>query len=159
MPTPRNPIAATVSISLVLLLQGCASTKEDVFPDDMRPMRAVYDDHFARLKTRGIEGVRAELQKERTRPPAQTAGTGPLLPVNKAPGVQLTALEGAEGRLAGYTRQVHNEIEALFPTLPNSDLIMYVYPHLSEDGAPVPGYATAFPFYERVEYALPGEVP
>jgi len=23
----------------------------------------------------------------------------------------------------------------------------------------VPGYVTTFPFYEKVEYALPGEVP
>jgi len=37
---------------------------------------------------------------------------------------------------------------------------MYVFPHLAgEAHAPVPGYATAFPMYEQVEYALPGEVP
>ncbi|MGH7395628.1 MAG: TIGR03751 family conjugal transfer lipoprotein, partial [Candidatus Methylomirabilales bacterium] len=53
----------------------------------------------------------------------------------------------------------HTEIEALFPALPNPQLVLYVYPHLGEDGAPVPGYATAFPLYERVEYALPGEAP
>ena len=37
---------------------------------------------------------------------------------------------------------------------------MYVFPHLAgETRAPVPGYTTAFPMYEQVEYALPGEVP
>ena len=37
---------------------------------------------------------------------------------------------------------------------------MYVFPHLSGDErTPVPGYVTTFSFYEKVEYALPGEVP
>ncbi|MGH8565473.1 MAG: hypothetical protein ACREXW_15835 [Gammaproteobacteria bacterium] len=55
---------------------------------------------------------------------------------------------------SGYTREAHDEIEARFPVLPNPQLVLYVYPHLGEDGAA----ATAFPLYERVEYALPGEV-
>ena len=37
---------------------------------------------------------------------------------------------------------------------------MHVFPHLAiEDRVSVPGYVTSFPFYERVEYALAGEVP
>ena len=32
-------------------------------------------------------------------------------------------------------------------------------PHLAtEERVPVPGYTTAVPLYERVEYALPGEL-
>ena len=32
-------------------------------------------------------------------------------------------------------------------------------PHLATDArVPVPGYTTAVPLYERVEYALPGEL-
>ena len=46
-----------------------------------------------------------------------------------------------------------------FPRLPNPSLVMYVFPHLAgAERTPVPGYATTFPLYERVEYALPGEV-
>lgn len=57
-----------------------------------------------------------------------------------------------------YTRTAQNEIDALFVRLPNPDLVMYVFPHLSgEEGVPVPGYSTVFPLYERVLYALPGE--
>ena len=55
-------------------------------------------------------------------------------------------------------RDALNEIDVLFPRLSNPTLVMYVFPHLA-GGAPVPGYATAFPLYEGVEYALPGEVP
>ena len=50
------------------------------------------------------------------------------------------------------------EISQLFPTLPNPQLMMYVYPHLSHlDEAPVPGYTTAFSLYEKNYYAVEGE--
>ena len=86
---------------------------------------------------------------------AGTADTIDGAPVaGPVPGVRAT-----EVNLAGYTRTAATEIDAIFPRLPNPDLVMYVFPHLSEQGAPVPGYATSFPMYERIEYALPGEVP
>ncbi|MDX1656612.1 MAG: TIGR03751 family conjugal transfer lipoprotein, partial [Candidatus Competibacteraceae bacterium] len=60
--------------------------------------------------------------------------------------------------LDGWLRSAADEIEARFPTVPNPTLVLYVFPHLGPHGVPVPGYATAFPLYETVEYALPGEV-
>jgi conjugative transfer region lipoprotein (TIGR03751 family) len=45
-----------------------------------------------------------------------------------------------------------------FARLPNPDLVMVVFPHLSAGQYPVPGYVTVFPMYTRTEYALPGEV-
>jgi conjugative transfer region lipoprotein (TIGR03751 family) len=45
-----------------------------------------------------------------------------------------------------------------FARVPNPDLVMVVYPHLSKGKYPVPGYATVFPMYEQTQYALPGEV-
>lgn len=57
----------------------------------------------------------------------------------------------------GYTREAANEIEQLFPMLPNPRIVLYVYPHFTAKGRPVPGYATAFSLYEKDEYALPGE--
>lgn len=51
-----------------------------------------------------------------------------------------------------------NATQALFWRLPNPDLEMYIFPHLvGSEGVPVPGYTTVFPFYNRVQYALPGE--
>jgi conjugative transfer region lipoprotein (TIGR03751 family) len=35
---------------------------------------------------------------------------------------------------------------------------MYVYPHLSNEQATVPGYTSCFPLYDRNQYALPGEM-
>ncbi|MFG6656216.1 TIGR03751 family conjugal transfer lipoprotein [Scandinavium sp. M-37] len=57
-----------------------------------------------------------------------------------------------------YSRTAENDIYSQFTRLPDPDMVMYVYPHLtSERGIPVPGYSTVFPFYGKVHYALPGE--
>lgn len=57
-----------------------------------------------------------------------------------------------------YTRTAQNEIYSQFKRLPNPDLVMYVFPHLTgTDPAPIPGYSTVFPLYQRVQYAMPGE--
>lgn len=60
--------------------------------------------------------------------------------------------------LVGYTRDASNEINRTFPRLPNPELVLYVFPHLSPKGRPIPGYSTSFMMYEKDEYALPGEV-
>jgi len=122
----------------VLGLPGCASThKEQVLPEDGPTMKQIYDRHFEAMRGEDIEGARERLGQ---RVPGRGIGTG-------------------DRDLYGYTREAQNEIEGLFPRLPNPTLVMYVFPHLSgEEGAPVPGYATSFPLYPGVEYALPGEV-
>jgi len=50
------------------------------------------------------------------------------------------------------------QLEHLYPRLPNPDLFMYVRPHaVGSSGAPIPAYITRFTMYERQPYALPGE--
>ena len=127
-----GPIAAIAWISVTLA--GCASTKETVLPQDGPSIKAIYDAHFQAMGVNDPLAVRREL------------GTRPL--------------GDADADLAGYSRTAHTELETLFPRLPNPTLVMYVFPHLGgAERVPVPGYATTFPLYERVEYALPGEVP
>lgn len=58
--------------------------------------------------------------------------------------------------LAAYTRTANNELEILFPLLPNPKIVLFVFPHIAE-GVPIPGYATSFSLYERDHYALPTE--
>lgn len=59
---------------------------------------------------------------------------------------------------AAWTRDAESELDALFPTLDNPRLNLYVFPHLSVDGHPVPGYLTHFHLYEDSRiWALPGE--
>jgi conjugative transfer region lipoprotein (TIGR03751 family) len=59
---------------------------------------------------------------------------------------------------AGYAREEAAVLDQRFARLPNPDLVMYVFPHLAPSGAPVPGYVTVLPMYERTQYALPGEI-
>ena len=62
------------------------------------------------------------------------------------------------GEAPAYARTAANELELLFPRLPNPDIYIYVPAHLATElRIPVPGYTTAVPLYDRVEYALPGD--
>ena len=124
-----NRIApATIWISL---LSGCATgSKDTILPQTGSTMKEVYDGHFERTRQR-FHGARIDMGKR---------GAADI-PSN----------------LDGFTREADSEIQAIFPRLPNPSLVMYVFPHLSGKGHPVPGYATSFPMYETVEYALPGE--
>jgi len=120
--------------SISALLGGCASTKDSVLPQDGPSMQAIYESHMSGLGQQSPQALRRGLGDR--------------------------ALVSGDASLAGFTRDAAHEIDNLFPRLPNPTLVMYVFPHLShEERVPVPGYATAFPMYERVEYALPGEVP
>ena len=122
-----------VLASISLGLAGCASTKEAVLPQDGPSMKTIYEQHFNEMGTQDPQAIRQELN-------GRTISTG-------------------TDALHSYTREAHNEIDTIFPRLPNPTLVMYVFPHLAGgEGVPVPGYATTFPMYERVEYALPGEV-
>lgn len=130
MKPPSTPIAVLGLISLVLA--GCASTKDTVLPQNGPSMKAIYEGHVHEMNADNPQVIRGEL------------GDRPIV--------------SGEAALHGYTRDAFNEIDVLFPRLPNPTLVMYIFPHLAGDaGAPVPGYSTAFPMYEQVEYALPGE--
>ena len=129
----QNPLILISALGLISLA-GCASTKEAVLPQDGPSMKAIYQGHIQEMNAQDPLSIRQEL------------GGRPILT--------------GESALHGYTRDAANEIDAIFPRLPNPTLVMYVFPHLAgEESVPVPGYATAFPMYERTEYALPGEVP
>ena len=130
----QNPLTLLPALSLIsLVLAGCTSTKDNVLPQDGPSMKAIYDGHMQAMNARNPQAIRRELGNRR--------------------------LDTGETALQGYARDAFNEIDVLFPRLPNPTLVMYVFPHLAgETKAPVPGYATAFPMYEQVEYALPGEV-
>ena len=130
----RQPLKAILAIaSISLVLGGCASTKDSVLPQDGPPMDAIYDAHMRELGAQDPTVVRGALGTRR--------------------------INSGEENLHGYTREAFNELDVSFPRLPNPSLVMYVFPHLAgAERTPVPGYSTTFPLYERVEYALPGEV-
>ncbi|WP_249963185.1 TIGR03751 family conjugal transfer lipoprotein [Histophilus somni] len=120
-------------IGFAFLLSACSTSQKELLPTSNETMREIWN--------KG--GSNAQLQVYRNSDNRQ------LDPVNYV-GIK-------EQR--DYTRTAENEIKNLFPRLPNPDLIMYVYPHLSASGEPmpIPGYSTVIPFYSRVQYAQPGE--
>ena len=72
--------------------------------------------------------------------------------------IPLHPIPDGPSHLEGYARDVYNELSVRFPRLPNPTIIMYVFPHLSLEDTPIPGYSTMFQMYESIEYALPGEI-
>ncbi len=131
----RIPLLPIIVLGLTsLVVGGCTSTKNTVLPQDGPSMKTIYDQHILEMNARDPLVIREAL------------GNRPI--------------EDKGDSLHGYTRNAYNEIEAIFPRLPNPGLVMYVFPHLAgEEQVSVPGYATTFPMYEQVEYAMPGEVP
>ena len=48
-----------------------------------------------------------------------------------------------------FMAEVDRQLYRDFRVLPNPRLVLYVYPHLTADGIPIPGYATWFHVFER----------
>lgn len=139
------PAGLLLSTLLATLAAGCASTKDQVIPAEGPTMLEIYRDHERRNGVDSRPG--AELREPRVRAQPSGLGEGRLLPVSD------------QGSAARYVREEADALNQRFRRLPNPDLVMYVYPHMSASGAPVPGYVTVLPMYDTVEYALPGEVP
>ena len=124
----------TLTLIVLISLAACAGNKDTILPLDGADMKTIYTEHFNDIGMRDTMSVRKEL---------------------KARPLNTDAID-----LGGYTRDAFNELDSHFPRLPNPTLVMYVFPHLAgAERVPVPGYATTFPMYRQVEYALPGEVP
>ncbi|HEY3592200.1 MAG TPA: TIGR03751 family conjugal transfer lipoprotein [Buttiauxella sp.] len=118
---------------VLMLLSGCSTSKDTMLPPGDSTMLELWNDGASTTHATG-EGrttLRRSLNdRERT----------------------------ASTQLAeSYSRTQENEIQQTFPHLPNPDMVMYVYPHIADGNAPVPGYSTVFPLYSQIQYALPGE--
>ena len=138
---------------MCVILAGCATgDKESILPQEGPTMKEVYQGHFTGRNT-GIEHRTGEMDDGLSE---RWSGCRDRYRCHD------NAEDKAEDNamdLTGYTRNAHNEIQQLFPRLKNQTLILYIFPHLSRgERHPVPGYSTAFTFYEKTEYALPGEI-
>ena len=118
-------------MAVLISLLSC-STKNSVLPQSGPTMKEVYNNHYRHVGQSNLNQSRFLLGG---------------------------SISNNDDGLKGYTRTAKTELESIFPRLPNPNLVMFIFPHLSaEDRSPIPGYSTYFPMYERVEYALPGEV-
>ena len=64
----------------------------------------------------------------------------------------------SDGNLSGFTRNQTNELDNVFPLYPNPTIYMYIDPHITIDGLPVPGYTTKFRMFRQDHFALPSEI-
>ncbi|MBD8239484.1 TIGR03751 family conjugal transfer lipoprotein [Pseudomonas fluorescens] len=120
---------------VALLSTGCATSKEELIPHGENTMMDVWE--------QGSSGS------------SNSASSRQLLDARLS---LRRSLEDGRAENVAYTRTAQNEIYSQFKRLPNPDLVMYVFPHLAgSDPAPIPGYSTVFPLYQRVQYAMPGE--
>lgn len=126
-------------LALFVLVSGCSTNKDELLPHGGSTMMDVWDQGASgssnSTSSRQLLDARQDLRR-----PLQTSQAG-VLDDN-----------------AHFSRTAQNEIYSQFKRLPNPDLVMYVFPHLAgSDPAPIPGYTTVFPLYQRVQYAMPGE--
>lgn len=124
----------SILLPLIMGISGCSTSQEQLLPTKDQTMQTIWQQGGG-----GSNRQEARNALQFVRP------------------ITSSFANGAE--MTQYTRTASNEATNLFPRLPNPDLVMYVFPHLtsSAEPIPVPGYTTVFPFYGRVQYAQPGE--
>ena len=121
-------------LCLAILLTGCSTTKDEMLPPGDSTMLELWQNKGSSART--STEARSTLRRGLTDDDSAVR----------------QAIEES------YTRTAENEIQQIFPRLPNPDMVIYIYPHMAgNEPAPVPGYSSVFPFYSRVQYALPGE--
>tara|TARA_R110002110_G_scaffold415854_1_gene658299 strand:+ start:32027 stop:32566 length:540 start_codon:yes stop_codon:yes gene_type:complete len=148
-----------ITLTGTLILGGCA-TQETILPPSERKMADIYREAMDEVAAPVMEAfdpeaICASLELEEGTETCQETLTerakAAYLQIDSHPVEQ--PLDYIE-----YTRTTQSELDSLFPRLENPDLVIYVYPHLAtRTRAPIPGYTTVVPLYERVEYRLPGE--
>lgn len=127
-------MAVTVMVGAIVLT-GCSTSKEELLPPGDSSMLELWQGEDGGGTARNALAARDSLHRPLTESESQATA--------------------ASDR--SYSRTQESEISQQFPRLPNPDLVMYVFPHLADGNAPVPGYSTVFPFYSQVQYAMPGE--
>ncbi|MGR0116409.1 TIGR03751 family conjugal transfer lipoprotein [Ralstonia pseudosolanacearum] len=136
-----EPTAGALAVLALVTLSGCATNKDALLPRGDSTMLDIWNQETGGSANRGQSGQQLLDARQNLRRPMTS-----------------TDLQNAPAANAAYTRTASNEIDRQFHRLPNPDLVMYVFPHLAgTDPAPVPGYTTVFPLYQRVQYAMPGE--
>lgn len=151
-----------IGLAAIALLAGCAS-QDSIIPQDGKEMKDIYrgalsvDDGKSNLHTSEAEAVCISVDidesQEECLKKVQQVLNEKRLTFNTNP-------NGEVLDYTSYTRTELTEIDNLFPRHSNPDIVIYVYPHLATKArAPIPGYTTVIPLYERVQYRMPGESP
>ncbi|ENG3801076.1 MULTISPECIES: TIGR03751 family conjugal transfer lipoprotein [Proteus] len=123
-----------VSLVMILLLTGCSTSKEEILPTGHNTMRDIWQSKVGEIKTE-------KYQERAIRRGLTGSDNPPRHLVNKSD-----------------IQQAKENVQHHFPRLPNPDMVIYIYPHfVGSEPTPIPSYSTVFPFYSKVQYALPNE--
>lgn len=134
-------IKAAATLIAMMVMGGCATSKDKLLPQGEHTMLDVWNREAGGSAGGGQPARQLLDAREGLRRPLTEAEVHSMPATN-----------------AAYTRTAANEIHRQFHRLPNPDLVIYVFPHTAgSDPVPVPGYATVFPLYQRIQYAMPGE--
>lgn len=146
-------------LATAVLVSGCA-TQETILPPSERKMADIYREAMDEVEMPVVETfdpqtICASLELEDGTEACQEVLTEHARVIYRQ--IDSDPVEQSLDYIE-YTRTALSELDNLFPRLENPDLVIYVYPHLAtRTRAPIPGYTTVVPLYERVEYRLPGE--
>lgn len=120
-------------LAALISLTACSSMRGNVVPQSGPTMEQVYDSVDEQNNNIANQGNLNQLRQQ----------------VSLSQKTQTSSLAGSVSA---------NAVSQQFHKLPNPELKMYVFPHLSgQDQVPIPGYFTAFNVYEHDYYALPQE--
>ena len=135
--------ACRIAFALLALaaLAGCATRKDALLPHGKKTMSELWSEYSSGPADGSpADGAIAKAREMLRRPLTDREAKSAL------------------SRNTTYTRTAENETNIEFKRLPDPDLVMYVFPHLTgRDPVPIPGYCTVFPFYSEVHYAMPGD--
>ena len=141
------------------LLAGCAS-QDTLLPQSERPMIDIYREAMHEAGGPAAPAFDPEVICASLSLDASIEACEETLAAHAQAVYQQIDADPAEQPLdyLEYTRTTVSELDNLFPRHANPDMVIYVYPHLATRiRAPIPGYTTVIPLFERVEYRLPGE--
>lgn len=147
------------ALSAIAMLGGCA-TQETILPPSERKMADIYREAMDEVEAPLVETFDPEAICDSLELEEDTEACQEKLTEHARAVYRQIDSDPVEQPLdyVEYTRTTQTELDNLFPRLENPDLVIYVYPHLAtRTRAPIPGYTTVVPLYERVEYRLPGE--
>lgn len=145
---PRGIAAGLVLALSVAGLAGCATSEKKLLPTQPGvTMFSIW--HSATTPGAGAGGSGHGKPRTTRLSEARATLRRPISPTPRASAIR-----------AGYTRNAANAVESQFSRLPNPDIALYVFPHLTGgagEQVPIPGYTTIFPLYDHPHYAQPGE--
>ena len=145
----------------VIFLAGCAG-RGDIIPDSGPKMIDIFTASSASETPSGNQGIPGSISEIELLCSELNKKSARRDCLKKARERNLVVGTNSQVEPVLYDDFTRSEVErnrVIFKRVPNPDVIVYVVPHLATSSeVPIPGYVTTFPMFNKVNYALPGEI-